>query len=371
MKQCARRDCENEATFQCPTCKKIPGCSPTYFCSKVCFKQEWASHKNIHAAQVLANRAKSNSNGLPSIFAGFQFTGPLRPGTISEKREVPDHINKPDYADHPEGFPQSEYEDNGEITVYTPEEIEKIRTVCRLGAEVLAAAGNFARPGVTTDEVDAIVHEASIERDCYPSPLNYKTFPKSCCTSVNEVICHGIPDSRVLQDGDILNVDVSVYHDGFHADLNETWLIGNVDEDSKQLVQATYESLELAMAKCRPGVLYRDMGTIISKHVNKQGFSVVRTYCGHGVGRLFHGAPSVPHYKGNRGRGVMKPGHVFTIEPMINRGNWRDKLWPDDWTSATVDGKRSAQFEHTILITETGHEVLTRRTTGTYIDRFF
>lgn len=279
-----------------------------------------------------------------------------------------------------------------------------MREVAKLGAEVLAIGAKAAKPGVTTDEIDAIVHQACIERNCYPSPLNYRNFPKSVCTSVNEVICHGIPDSRPLKDGDIVNIDVTVYKDGFHADLNETYLIGNVDEAGKKLVQTTYECLELAIQECKPGVLYRDIGKVIQKHATKNGFSVVRTYCGHGIGELFHTAPNVPHYANvcnsklvlllllplhfphlfvhlftflnpdspyqNKAVGVMKPGHIFTIEPMINEGRWQDNLWPDDWTATTVDGKRSAQFEHTLLITETGVEVLTKRRSGSYIDRF-
>eukprot|EP01121_Diplochlamys_sp_Union-15-3_P003641 TRINITY_DN13583_c0_g1_i1.p1 TRINITY_DN13583_c0_g1~~TRINITY_DN13583_c0_g1_i1.p1 ORF type:complete len:229 (+),score=33.21 TRINITY_DN13583_c0_g1_i1:496-1182(+) len=228
----------------------------------------------------------------------------------------------------------------------------------------------MAKPGVTTDEIDRVVHESIIERGAYPSPLNYKGFPKSCCTSLNEVICHGIPDSRELQDGDICNVDISVFYDGCHGDLNETWLIGNVDEKYKKLVQATYECLELAIQIVKPGELFRNVGNVISKHARQNGFSVVRNYCGHGIGRLFHSAPSVPHYGKNKAFGFMKPGHVFTIEPMINEGVWKDTLWPDGWTSTTVDGKRSAQFEHTLLVTPDGCEVLTKRIRGTYLDRF-
>jgi methionyl aminopeptidase len=235
----------------------------------------------------------------------------------------------------------------------------------------LAKAGKIAKPGVTTDEIDRVVHDACIERNCYPSPLNYRGFPKSVCTSINEVVCHGIPDSRELVDGDICNIDVTVYHDGYHGDLNETWLIGdNVSEEKKKLVQTAYECLELAIEKVKPGMFYRDIGSIISKHAHQRGCSVVRTYCGHGIGKLFHCAPNVPHYARNKAIGVMKPGHIFTIEPMINLGKWGDTLWPDDWIAVTLDGKPSAQFEHTMLVTETGVEVLTKRIHGTYIDRF-
>jgi len=220
----------------------------------------------------------------------------------------------------------------------------------------------MVRPGVTTEQIDQMVHEETIKRNAYPSPLNYHDFPKSCCTSVNEVICHGIPDMRALEDGDIVNIDITVFKDGFHGDLNETFLVGNVAPAYKKLIRTTYESLQHAINAVKPGVACRDFGTLISKHVNAQGYQVVKTYCGHGIGDLFHCAPNIPHYARNKAVGVCQPGMVFTIEPMINMGDWEDITWPDDWTSVTKDGKRSAQFEHTLLVTETGVEVLTART---------
>jgi methionyl aminopeptidase len=282
---------------------------------------------------------------------------------LSEQRVVPPPIQRPDYADHPDGYPTSEMKVKRStiIPVLTPDEQDKMRTVCRYGREVLDAGARAIRVGATTDEIDRIIHDACIERNCYPSPLNYFTFPKSVCTSVNEVICHGIPDKRPLQDGDIVNLDVSCYFDGFHADLNETYLVGNVDQRGKELVQNARECLDLAIQMVKPGVLYRDLGKTIEKHAKSAGFSVVKTYCGHGVNRLFHGAPNVPHYTKNKAIGVMKPGHTFTIEPMINEGSCDDDQWPDGWTAVTADGKRSAQFEHTLLVTETGVEILTAR----------
>jgi len=225
--------------------------------------------------------------------------------------------------------------------------------------EILDLAASHVQIGITTDEIDKIVHEATIAKGAYPSPLNYRGFPKSCCTSVNEVVCHGIPDSRPLQDGDIVNLDISAYYKGYHGDVNETYLVGNVDKEGMRLVDATRESLNKAIAICRPGTLYREVGNVISKYITQQGFSVIKTYCGHGIGDLFHTTPNIPHYSKNKAVGVMKPGHIFTIEPMINEGQWMDQLWPDDWTDVTKDGKRSAQFEQTLLITETGVEVLT------------
>lgn len=223
-------------------------------------------------------------------------------------------------------------------------------------------ASRFMRAGVTGDEIDRILYQACVERSVYPSPLNYMGFPKSVCVSPNEVICHGIPDCRPLQDGDIVNLDVSIYHKGFHSDLNETFFIGQCDEDSQNLVRTAYEALRAASELIRPGSFYREVGGVVQTAASKGGCSVVTTYCGHGVGRLFHGPPDVPHYRKNKAIGIMKPGHIFTVEPMLNiGGNSGDTTWPDDWTAVTRDGKRSAQFEHTFLVTENGCEVLTAR----------
>lgn len=185
---------------------------------------------------------------------------------------------------------------SSQIKVLDDEEIEAMRVSCKLGREVLDEAARVCDVGITSDEIDRVVHEACIERECYPSPLNYYKFPKSCCTSVNEVICHGIPDMRVLQDGDLCNVDITVFHRGFHGDLNETFFVGNVKPEHKKLVQVTYDCLDKAIQSVRPGAKYRDIGNIIQKHAQAHGFSVVRSYCGHGIHRLFHTAPNVPHY---------------------------------------------------------------------------
>jgi len=326
-----------------------------YFCSQECFRKGYAIHKTLHVAQPNPDLA------LPPEFSGYQFTGDLRPACVTPTRSLPESIVRPDYAK--DGIPRSEQAIRGSasIRVYSEKDIEGMRLVCRLGREVLDIAGDMIKPGVTTDEIDAVVHQACIDRGAYPSPLNYRNFPKSVCTSVNEAICHGIPDKRPLQEGDIVNLDVTLYKGGYHGDLNETFFVGKVDEESRKLVQVTYECLEKAIAKVRPGELYRNLGTEITKHARANGFSVVRSYCGHGIGELFHTTPNVPHYSKNKAIGVMRPGHIFTIEPMICVGTWRDRLWPDDWTAVTADGKRSAQFEHTMLVTEDGVEVLTAR----------
>ncbi|KAL7753451.1 Methionine aminopeptidase 1 [Sorochytrium milnesiophthora] len=362
---CQGVDCPNTTCkLVCPTCVKLGLPKETArFCSQDCFKKNWSTHKTLHGPVAPQ---------LYDPFPNLQYTGTLRPVyPLSPMRSVPAHIPRPDYAETGISLAEREEKRHNRIEVLNEAEIAKMRTVCRLAREVLDLGAAAIRPGVTTDEIDRIVHEASVARNCYPSPLNYVNFPKSCCTSVNEVICHGIPDQRPLQDGDIVNLDVSVYHDGFHADLNETYFVGRkswstagengeqVATVSQRLVDATRECLKQAIAAVKPGVLYRDMGNIIEKVAKKNGFSVVRTYCGHGINRLFHPAPSIPHYARNKAVGVMKPGHVFTIEPMINEGTYRDEHWPDNWTAVTADGKRSAQFEHTMVVTETGCEVLT------------
>lgn len=240
-------------------------------------------------------------------------------------RAVPDHIQKPDY--HLTGVSKSEEESKYQRTVprNTPQDIEGIRMACRLVRECLDMCHRMIRPGVTTEEIDVAVHNFCIERNAYPSPLNYYKFPKALCTSVNEVICHGIPDSRPLEDGDIVDCDVSIYYNGYHGDANETYLCGNVDENSKELVRTTYEALMKSIEICKPGVKYSVPGNIISDVVEAKGFSVVKSYTGHGVGKLFHCAPFVPHNRNNNAKWKMEKGHVFTIEPMINMGSWRDE----------------------------------------------
>jgi len=243
------------------------------------------------------------------------------------------------------------------------EDLETMKESCRLGREVLDIASKAVRVGITGDEIDRIVWQACSARQLYPSPLGYSGFPKSVCVSPNEVICHGIPDSRPLEEGDIVNLDVSAYYKGFHSDLNETFFVGECSSASHVLVRASYEALQGASKKIRPGTLYRDLGAVIHGVAAAAGCATVPDFCGHGVGRLFHGPPDVPHYRRNKAVGTMKVGHVFTVEPMLNIGkSGRATCWPDDWTQVTTTGKRSAQFEHTFLVTETGLEVLTART---------
>lgn len=353
---CTTPGCGLPASMGCPTCIKL-GLPKALYCTQDCFKRNWAQHKGVH--KVAQTRGM-----MPPEFHSFQFTGNLRPAMRSATRIVPPHIPRPDYADHPRGVSVSEEREKksaSTIPVYTAEEIAAIREACRIGREVLDEAGKAVKVGVTTDEIDRVTHEACVERGAYPSPLNYYGFLKSVCTSVNESICHAIPDYRELQDGDICNIDVSTYVNGYHADLNETFLVGNVGEEGKKLVRTAFECLQSAVALVRPGTMYRDLGTAIGKVAKANNCQVVTTYCGHGIGSLFHCNPSIPHYPKNKAKGIMKPGHIFTIEPMINLGTYQDRTWPDGWTSVTADGRWSAQFEHTILVTDSGYELLTAR----------
>ncbi|WPG97285.1 Methionine aminopeptidase 1 [Acrodontium crateriforme] len=369
---CEGADCSNDAgTLQCPTCQKIG--KESFFCSQDCFKRNWSTHKALHKSQnSMLSRiippkviSEPDADGHFNPFPAFPFTGPLRPVyPLSPRRPVPEKIRHPDYASSGISKSEQAFSARTRIKCLDKKEQEGMRKVCRLAREVLDIAAAAAKPGVTTDEIDKIVHDACMERDSYPSPLNYYHFPKSVCTSVNEVICHGIPDHRPLKDGDILNIDVTLYHGGFHGDLNETYYIGESaakDPDNVRVVEASRDALEASIAHVKPGALFRDYGNIIEKIAKERNCQVVKTYCGHGINQLFHCSPNVPHYAKNKAVGEAKPGMCFTIEPMITLGTYRDKTWPDDWTSVTQDGKRTAQFEHTLLVTETGVEVLTAR----------
>ncbi|CDS05260.1 hypothetical protein LRAMOSA07789 [Lichtheimia ramosa] len=349
---CSAVSCDRPAHLRCPTCVKQNIVEGSSFCSQDCFKKSWGVHKAAH---------KKHQGTQYDPFTTFPYTGKLRAVyPLSPRRAVPEDIRRPDYAES--GIPTSEIATrrSNQIKVLNAEEIEGMRKVCKITREVLDIAAAAVRPGITTDEIDRIAHEACIERGAYPSPLNYYHFPKSCCTSVNEVICHGIPDQRPLEDGDIINIDISCYYGGFHGDMNETYCVGNVSEKARKLVDCTRECLDKAIAAVKPGMRYRDFGKIIQDHAHKNGFSVVRAFVGHGINQLFHPPPDVPHYANNKAVGILRPGHCFTIEPMICEGDHREVVWPDAWTATTKDGKLSAQFEHTLLVTEDGVEVLTK-----------
>lgn len=280
--------------------------------------------------------------------------GPLQPGTVSPRLDVPGHIARPEYVGKQAPTPWRGPD------VMTPEQIEKIRIAAKLGAQALAEVGKAVVPGVTTDELDRIGHEFLMDNNAYPSTLGYRGFPKSLCTSVNEVICHGIPDSTVLQDGDIVNIDVTAYIEGMHGDNNATFLVGEVDPEVQLLVERTKEALERGIKAVKPGREINVIGRVIEKYAGRFGYGVVRDYTGHGVGPAFHTGLIVPHYdSAPLYANVIEPGMVFTIEPMLNLGTHEWKTWDDGWTVLTADGGYSAQFEHTLLVTENGAEVLT------------
>jgi methionyl aminopeptidase len=252
------------------------------------------------------------------------------------------------------------------ISIKSAREIELMRATCALATQTLEYIEPFVVPGVSTEELNKLCHDFITKHGAYPSPLNYHGFPKSVCTSLNEVICHGIPSkNEILKDGDILNIDVTTYLNKFHGDTNKTFLVGNVSAEVKKLVEVTYQCMRAGIATVHPGGHIGDIGAAIQEIAYANGYSVVEDYCGHGIGREFHEAPQVVHV-GKRGTGPeIKPGMTFTIEPMINLGHKEGKLLKDGWTVVTRDKKWSAQFEHTILVTPTGHEILTLRSEET------
>jgi methionyl aminopeptidase len=250
-----------------------------------------------------------------------------------------------------------------QVTIKTPEDIAKMRVAGRLAAEVLEMIDEHVKPGVTTEHLNQLCHDFIVnEQQAIPAPLNYNGFPKSICTSVNHVVCHGIPtEQKVLKDGDIINIDITVIKDGYHGDTSKMWAVGKPKPGTERLIQITQECLYKGIDLVKPGARLGDIGHVIQQHAEKHRFSVVRDYCGHGIGQVFHEEPQVMHY-GKPGTGLeLKEGMIFTIEPMINQGKYHTKLLPDEWTAVTKDRKLSAQWEHTILVTADGHDVLTKR----------
>ncbi|XP_050225422.1 methionine aminopeptidase 1B, chloroplastic [Mercurialis annua] len=301
-----------------------------------------------------AMRIKRERELLQSNAVKFRKRPPLRRGKVSPRLPVPDHIPKPYYADSnilPELSKEHQFHD--------AEGIAKMTAACQLAARVLNAAGKLVRPSVTTNEIDKAVHQMIIDAGAYPSPLGYGGFPKSVCTSVNECMCHGIPDSRQLQDGDIVNIDVTVYLNGYHGDTSKTFLCGDVSDSLKRLVQVTEECMEKGIVVCKDGASFKKIGKRISEHAEKYGYGVVERFVGHGVGTVFHSEPIIVHSR-NEMPGTMVEGQTFTIEPILTMGSIECVTWPDNWTTLTADRSPAAQFEHSILITKTGAEILTK-----------
>ena len=281
-------------------------------------------------------------------------TATVTRGEVSPRRPVPTSIPRPEYVDRPEPAPFTGSE------IKDAETIEKMRVAGRIAAGALAAAGAAVAPGVTTDEVDRIGHEYLLDHGAYPSTLGYRGFPKSLCTSVNEVICHGIPDSRRLESGDIVNIDITGFIDGVHGDTNATFFAGEPDEESRLLVERTHEATMRGIKAALPGRQVNIIGRVIEKYAARFGYGVVRDYTGHGIGTSFHSGLVIPHYDAAPSYDTLiEPGMTFTIEPMLNLGTPDWTLWDDGWTVVTKDLTPSAQFEHTILITEDGNEILT------------
>jgi methionyl aminopeptidase len=278
---------------------------------------------------------------------------PLQPGKLSPRRPVPASIVRPEYVDKPN--PARDTSDG----VRTPEVIEAMRIAGRLAAQALQEGGRAVRPGVTTDEIDTVVHEFLCDNGAYPSTLGYRQFPKSCCTSLNEVICHGIPDSTVIEEGDICNIDVTAFIHGVHGDTNATFLAGEVGEEARLLVERTHEATMRSIKAVRPGRQLNVIGRVIESYARRFDYGVVRDFTGHGVGPYFHGTPTVLHYEEPAVTTEIKAGMTFTIEPMITLGTVDYDVWDDGWTVTTKDRKLTAQFEHTLLVTENGAEILT------------
>ncbi|MDX6348598.1 MAG: methionyl aminopeptidase [Streptomyces sp.] len=277
----------------------------------------------------------------------------LVPGKLSPPRPVPASIPRPEYVGKPGPTPYTGPE------VQDSETVEKMRIASRIAARAMEEAAKAIAPGVTTDELDRIAHEYMVDHRAYPSDLGYRGFPKSLCASINEVICHGIPDSPELRDGDIVNLDVTAYIHGVHGDTNATYLVGDVDEESRLLVERTRESLNRAIKAVKPGRQISVIGRVIESYAKRFEYGVVRDFTGHGINTSFHSGLIVPHYDDPRATTVIKPGMTFTIEPMLTLGTYDYEIWDDGWTVVTKDRKRTAQFEHTLVVTDTGAEILT------------
>ncbi|WP_087118267.1 type I methionyl aminopeptidase [Corynebacterium urinipleomorphum] len=280
--------------------------------------------------------------------------GKLTPGKPTPIRTVPETIERPEYA-----WKDEVQENVGEPLIQTAETIEKMREASRIAANALEAAGAAVAPGVTTDEIDRIAHEYMLDHGAYPSTLGYRGYTKSCCVSLNEIVCHGIPDTTVITDGDICNIDVTAYKNGVHGDTNATFLAGDVAEENRLLVERTKEATMRGIRAAKPGRQINVIGRVIESYAKRFGYNVVTDFTGHGVGTTFHNGLVVLHYDSDAYTDVLEPGMTLTIEPMINIGSLDYDIWDDGWTVQNRDGEYTAQFEHTIVITDDGNEILT------------
>jgi methionyl aminopeptidase len=276
----------------------------------------------------------------------------LQPGRVSPLRQVPANIVRPEYVG-------KRYPKTGEPDVKDAETIERMRVAGRIAAQALAEVGRHVVPGVTTDELDRVGHEFLCDHGAYPSTLGYRGYPKSLCTSLNEVICHGIPDDTVIADGDIVNIDITGFIGGVHGDTNATFLAGEVGEESRLLVERTHEAMMRGIRAVAPGRPLNAIGRVIESYARRFGYGVVRDFTGHGIGTTFHSGLMVPHFDDPDTAVIMEQGMTFTIEPMLTLGSIAYEVWPDGWTAVTRDRQRTAQFEHTLLVTADGSEILT------------
>jgi len=276
----------------------------------------------------------------------------LQPGRISPLRQVPADITRPEYVGR-------KYPRVGEPDVKDADTIDRMRIAGQIAAQALAEVGRHVAPGVTTDELDRVGHEFLCDQGAYPSTLGYRGYPKSLCTSLNEVICHGIPDDTVIADGDMVNIDITAYIGGVHGDTNATFLAGSVDEQSRLLVERTHEAMMRGIRAVAPGRPLNAIGRVIESYARRFGYGVVRDFTGHGIGTTFHSGLIVPHFDDPDVTVIMEPGMTFTIEPMLTLGTIDYDVWADGWTAVTRDHRRTAQFEHTLLVTAEGYEILT------------
>lgn len=284
---------------------------------------------------------------------------PLTQQKPTAVRTVPADIPRPEYA-----WKDEVQEGVGEPIIQSPDVVDAMREASRIAADALQAAGKACVPGATTDEVDKVVHDYLIAHGAYPSTLGYRGFPKSCCVSLNEIVCHGIPDTQVIEEGDIVNVDVTAYKNGVHGDTNATFYAGDVSEEHRLLVERTYTAMMRGIKAIKPGREINVIGRVIESYAKRFGYNVVRDFTGHGVGTTFHNGLIVLHYDEPSQNTVLEPGMTLTVEPMINLGALDYTIWDNDWTVQNKDGRWTAQFEHTVLVTDTGYEILTLPTTG-------
>jgi len=279
--------------------------------------------------------------------------GSLRPGVVTARRQVPAAIPRPEYVGKP-GPTLNRGDD-----IASPDVIQRMRIAGRIAADSMYAGAAIIEPGITTNDIDVVIHDYLVDHDAYPSTLGYRGYPKSCCTSVNEVICHGIPDSTVLRDGDIVNIDVTAFIDGVHGDTNATFFVGDVDEESRLLVERTREALHRSIKAVAPGRPFNVIGRVIESYAKRFNYGVIRDFTGHGISTDFHSGLVIPHYDVPSFDREMAVGMTFTIEPMLTLGTYEYDMWPDGWTAVTKDRRRTAQFEHTLVVTHDGAEILT------------